>query len=238
MNHLTEVKEKLALACRLLNKEGLIDHAGLVGARVPGETSLVLNPRTMRGTQGRHPGIMCAEDMVVVNLEGKLIEGVNDPPSETPIFTEVFRSRPDINACLHLHLRWATLFSNIDQPLVPVLSQAAVFEEVPVHPDPNLIQTDAQGKALAKTLGVSRCVLLRNHGAVIVGEDIESAFAGAIILEENAKRLYDASLLGKPFVLTGKERRETAARTWNEKVIMKMWNYYIMKARSEGDSLL
>lgn len=235
MNHLTEVKEKLALACRLLYKEGLLDHAGLVGARNPGETDLVLNPRTMRGTRGRHPGIMRAEDMVAVNMEGKPIEGVNDPPSETPIFTGVFQSRPDINACFHLHLRWATLFSNIGQPLVPIISQAAVFEKVPVHSDPNLIQTDTQGKAVAETLGAFRCVLLRNHGAVIVGEDIESAFAAAILIEENAKRLYDASLLGQPTVLAGKERRETAARTWNEKVIMKMWNYYILKAQAEGD---
>jgi hypothetical protein len=54
------VVEKLALACRLLYMEGLIDHGGLVGARVPGTGNMVLNPREMRGTDGRHPGIMHA----------------------------------------------------------------------------------------------------------------------------------------------------------------------------------
>ena len=86
MMNLEEVREKLAMSCRLLYMEGLLDHAGLVGARVPGESRMVLNPRTMRGTRGRHPGIMSAEDMVVVDADGKLIEGENDPPSESAAF--------------------------------------------------------------------------------------------------------------------------------------------------------
>lgn len=168
--------------------------------------------------------------MVVVDLDGRLLSGTNDPPSESPIFTGIFKARPDVNACFHLHLRWATLFSTIGRPLLPIFNLAAVFDKVPVHPDPNLIQTVPQGKALAKTLGKARAVLLRNHGAVIVGEDIESAFVGSVLLEENAKRLYDASLLGKPTVLRGKLRVETAKRTWNPKVISKIWNYYVLKA--------
>lgn len=234
MTDLMEVKEKLALSCRLLYREGLLDHGGLIGARIPGESRMVLNPRTMRGTRGRHPGIMSAEDLVVVDAEGNKVDGINDPPSETPIFTGVFRRRSDVNACFHLHLRWATLFSVVGRPLVPVFHQAAVFGEVPVHQDPNLIQTDEQGRAVAETLGAARALLLRSHGTVIVGEDIESAFTASVLFEENARRLYDASLLGEPKVLEGKERDETAKRTWNEKVISKIWNYYILKAQSEG----
>jgi len=232
--NLEEVKAKLALACRLLYMEGLLDHAGLVAARIPGESRLVLNPRTMRGTRGRHPGIMTAEDMVVVDAEGHLVQGDNDPPSETPIFTEILRSRSDMNACFHLHLNWATLFSTINKPLVPIMTQAAVFGEVPVHPDSNLIQTKAQGEALAATLGDARAVLMRNHGAAVVGEDIESCFTAAVLLEQNAQKLYNASLLGQPRVLEGKERLEAAERTWQEKVILKVWHYFNLKMASEG----
>ena len=73
MNDLVELKAKLALACRLPFGEGLMDHGGLVGARIPGESRMVLNPRTMRGTRGRHPGIVTAEDMVVVDADGEKI---------------------------------------------------------------------------------------------------------------------------------------------------------------------
>lgn len=233
MNNRDQLKEKLALACRLLYREGLMDHAGLAGARVPGENLLVLNPRTMRGTRGRHPGIMRPEDMVVVDLDGKKIEGQNDPPSETPIFTGVFRARSDIHACLHLP--WATLFSTIGRPLVPLYNLAAVFgEKVPVHPDPNLIQTDPQGRAVAKSLGRARAVILRSHGAVLVGEDVESVFVASVIFEENAKRLYDASLLGRPRPLKGKELRAVMERTWNDKVVQKIWNFYLLRAQEEG----
>ena len=234
MEDLMEVKSKLALACRLLFMEGLIDHGGLVGARAPGDSRLVLNPRTMRGTRGRHPGIMQAEDMVVVDEDGRQIEGENDPPGELPIFTCVFGNRADVNACFHLHLRWATLFSTIDRPLVPIFNLGAVFGEVSVHPDPNLIKTEEQGKAVAKALGKDRALLLRSHGTVIVGEDIESAFVASVLMEENAKRLYDAYLIGQPTILAGEERLETAKRTWNEKVILKIWNYFILKAQSAG----
>jgi len=232
--NLEEVKEKLALACRLLYMEGLLDHAGLVAARIPGESRMVLNPRTMRGTRGRHPGIMTAADMVVVDAEGHLIQGENDAPSETPIFTEILRSRSDMNACFHLHLDWATLFSTINRPLVPIMTQAAVFGEVPVHPDSNLIQSKAQGEALAATLGDARAVLMRNHGAALVGEDIESCFTAAVLFEQNAQKLYNASLLGQPRILEGKERLEAAQRTWHEKVILKVWNYFNLKMASEG----
>jgi len=234
MKDLFELKEKLALACRLLYREGLIDHAGLVGARLPGESRLVLNPRTMRSTRGRHPGMMSAEDMVVVDGDGNRIEGENDPPGETPIFTSVFRSRPDVNACFHLHLHWATLFTTLDRPIAPIHNLAAVFDEVPVLSDANLIQTDEQGSALAQALGGHRAMLIRSHGAVIVGEDIESAFAASVLFEENAKQLYYASLLGRPRVLEGEERREAAKRTWKEAVILKIWDYHILKARQNG----
>lgn len=235
MQPIEAIKTKLALACRLLYREGLMDHAGLAGARVPGEDLLVLNPRTMRATRGRHPGILRAEEMVIVNLAGEKVEGVNDPPSETPIFTGVFRARPDMHACLHLHLPWATLFSTVGRPLAPIYNLAAVFgAKVPIHPDANLIQTDAQGKAVARSLGRARAVVLRSHGAVLVGEDIESVFVASILFEENARRLYQASLLGRPRLLKGKELKETAKRTWNEKVIQKIWNFYLLKAKEEG----
>ena len=105
-----ELRQKLATACRLLYMEGLMDHAGLAGARIPETGNLLLNPREMRGTPGRHPGIMTAGDFVVVDPEGTKIEGENNPPSETPIFTGVFRARPDAMAVFHLHLPTATLF--------------------------------------------------------------------------------------------------------------------------------
>jgi ribulose-5-phosphate 4-epimerase/fuculose-1-phosphate aldolase len=230
------VREKLALACKLLYMEGLIDHGGLVGARVKeGEGNLVLIPREMRGTLGRHPGLMGADDMVVVDAVGKRIGGTNNPPSETPIFTGVFGARPDAMAVFHLHLNYATLFSIVGKPLQPVGVTGAPFgKEVPVHPDPTLIQRPEQGAAVARTLGNRVAVILRGHGAVIVGRSIEEAFTASVMLEDNALRQFRAMQIGTPQVLDGEELVDAVRQMWQPKVVDKMWTFYNMKAKEEG----
>ncbi len=235
MTAAAELREKLATACRLLSMEGLMDHAGLAGARIPGSGNLLLNPREMRGTPGRHPGLMTADDMVVVDPQGKKIEGSNNPPSETPIFTGVFRARPDVGAVFHLHLPTATLFSISGVPLRPVGVVGAPFGEVvPVCDDATLIQRPEQGEEVARVLGTNLAVILQGHGAVIVGANIEEAFAASIMLEDNAVQQYRASALGVPQPLEGEQLRRAREQIWNPKVIAKMWHYYLMKAQSRG----
>jgi L-ribulose-5-phosphate 4-epimerase len=235
MDSSQQISEKLAIACRLLYMERLMDHGGLAGARIPGTGHLVLNPREMRGTPGRHPGLMSAEDMVVVDAEGKRVAGTNNPPSETPIFTGVFGARPDVMAVFHLHLEYATLFSTVGKPVVPIGVTGAPFgETVPVHPDPTLIQRPEQGVAVARTLGKNVAVILRGHGAVIVGTSIEEAFAASVMFEDNALRLYRASQIGTPQALEGRELAEATAQIFHPKVIAKMWHFYLMKGKDEG----
>lgn len=227
--------EKLATACRLLYMEGLMDHGGLVGARIPETGNIVLNPREMRGTPGRHPGLMSAEDMVVVDPGGKRIQGSNNPPSETPIFTGVFAARPDVMAVFHLHLQYATLFSVVGKPLQPIGVTGAPFGTiVAVHQDPTLIQRPEQGVALARTLGDSLAVILRGHGAVIVGTSIEEAFAASVMFEDNALRQFRASQIGTPRPLEGSELAEARAQICHPKVTAKMWGFYLMKAKADG----
>ena len=215
--------------------EGLMDEAGLAGAGMAETGRHILNARERRGTPGRHPGLMSAEDMVVVDLDGKRIEGSNNPPSETPIFTGVFRARPDVMAVFHLHLQYATLFSIVGKPLRAIGVTGAPFGEiVPVHPDPTLIQRPEQGVAVARSLGDSVAVILRGHGAVIVGTSIEEAFAASVMFEDNALRQFRASQIGTPQPLQGRELAEARAQIWHPKVIAKMWHFYLMKGKANG----
>jgi ribulose-5-phosphate 4-epimerase/fuculose-1-phosphate aldolase len=230
-----QLRETLATACRLLHMEGLMDHAGLAGARIPETGNLLLNPREMRGTAGRHPGIMAADDLVVVDPQGAKVEGVNNPPSETPIFTGVFRARPDVMAVFHLHLPTATLFSMVGQPIRPVYVMGAPFgESVPVCEDSTLIQRPEQGDGVALALGSNLAVLLKSHGAVIVGGSVEEAFVASILLEENAVRQHRASMIGKPQPMTGRELEEAQRQIWNPKVASKIWTYFLLKGKEKG----
>jgi ribulose-5-phosphate 4-epimerase/fuculose-1-phosphate aldolase len=230
-----ELREKLATACRLLYMEGLMDHAGLAGARIPGTGNLLLNPREMRGTAGRHPGIMAADDLVVVDPEGRKVEGANNPPSETPIFTGVFRARPDVMAVFHLHLPTATLFSVVGKPILPIGVMGSPFgEAVPVCPDGTLIQRPEQGDGVALSLGQGLAVILQGHGAVIAGRDVEEAFVASVLLEDNAVRQYRAALIGTPRAMERGELEEARRQVWNPKVVAKIWNYYVLKGQQQG----
>lgn len=230
-----ELREKLATACRLLYMEGLMDHAGLAGARIPETGNLLLNPREMRGTQGRHPGIMAADDLVVVDPEGRKVEGANNPPSETPIFTGVFRARPDVMAVFHLHLPTATLFSVVGKPILPIGVMGSPFgESVPVCPDGTLIQRPEQGDSVALALGSNVAVILQGHGAVIVGGSVEEAFVASVLLEDNAVRQYRAAMIGTPRAMERGELEEARRQVWNPKVIAKIWTYYLLKGQERG----
>jgi len=229
------LREKLATACRLLYMEGLMDHAGLAGARIPETGNLLLNPREMRGTAGRHPGMMAADDLVVVDPQGKRVEGSNNPPSETPIFTGVFRARPDVMAVFHLHLPTATLFSVVGKPILPIGVMGSPFgAAVPVCTDATLIQRPEQGDAVALALGKNVAVMLQAHGAVIVGASVEEAFVASVLLEDNAVRQYRASAIGTPQAMAGRELAEAQRQVWNPKVVAKIWTYYLMKGQHAG----
>ena len=230
-----QLREKLATACRLLYMEGLMDHAGLAGARIPETGNLLLNPREMRGTEGRHPGMMAADDLVVVDPQGKKVEGSNNPPSETPIFTGVFRARPDVMAVFHLHLPTATLFSVVGKPILPIGVMGSPFgAAVPVCADGTLIQRPEQGDDVALALGGNVAVMLQAHGAVIVGKTVEEAFVASVLLEDNAQRQYRAAMIGTPQAMSGRELEEAQRQVWNPKVVAKIWTYYRMKGEHAG----
>jgi 3,4-dihydroxyphthalate decarboxylase len=231
----SELRAKLATACRLLYMEGLMDHAGLAGARIPETGNLLLNPREMRGTPGRHPGIMAGDDLVVVDPDGRKVEGRNNPPSETPIFTGVFRARPDVMAVFHLHLPTATLFSVVGKPILPIGVMGSPFGgAVPVCPDGTLIQRPEQGDGVARSLGKSLAVILQGHGAVIVGASVEEAFIASVLLEDNAVRQYRAAMIGTPQGMAREELDRAREQVWHPKVIAKMWTYYLLKGQSAG----
>ena len=87
---------------------------------------------------------------------------------------------------------------------------------------------------MALALGKSLAVILQGHGAVIVGRDVEEAFVVSVLLEDNAVRQYRAALIGTPRAMERGELDEARRQVWNPKVVAKIWNYYLLKAQSQG----
>jgi ribulose-5-phosphate 4-epimerase/fuculose-1-phosphate aldolase len=103
---------------------------------------------------------------------------------------------------------------------------------VPVYDDPDLIFTDAQGDAVAETLGSARAAVLRGHGAIVAGASLEETFAASVYLEENAKKQYAAAALGKVRIFTPDEARRVQASLWKPKTVKKVWDFYVSKGRA------
>lgn len=226
---LPALKEKLVTCIRMMAMEGLLDFNGHVSVRLPDDRLLINSRYSTRA------GVTPAQ-IVVADMDGNLVEGEAEPPSETVIHTEIYRVRPDVNSVAHLHPQYATLFTIAAAPLVPVYIVASLFgkEGIPVYDDPRLIRSKEEGRAVAAALGNKPALLMRAHGAVTVAGDIEGVFAVAFAMEDNAKKAILASALGKPNPLTVAEMEQYGAPVSSRGTKRKVWNFHVQKAKALG----
>jgi L-ribulose-5-phosphate 4-epimerase len=220
-----------AAATRLLVAERILDYSGHVSIRIPGQDAFVIQI----GAHSRaevEPG-----SMLVVDYDGKVLEGDGQPPSEIPIHIEILKARPDVQAVLHCHMELAITFTMMEGvTLVPMRARASRWKSgIPIDPDPSHIKTAEQGRALAKTLGPHHAVLMRAHGLTLVAESVEALFIDAVHFKENATAQMQALQAGvKPLPLTEAEIAQIEQMEMRDWHIKKLWNYYVRKGLKEG----
>lgn len=224
-----QLKQMLVDAIRMLERAGVIDFNGHFSCRLPGTEHVLINS----GASVR--SALTAEDIVRINLDGDLLEGDAAPPMEFHIHTEIYRRRADVNAIVHTHPLWSTLFSMTGQRVDPVIMQAAVMGPVQFFPKTASINQKPLAEELAATLGSHRVVMLRSHGAVAVGADIVEAFVLGIYLEETAHRQYLARALGAPSVLDEQELARIGANLRKPHLLRKVWDYHHAKLTQSRD---
>jgi L-ribulose-5-phosphate 4-epimerase len=220
-----------AAATRLLVTEGILDYSGHISTRIPGRDAFVIQV----GSNSRAE--VGPESMLVVDYDGKVIEGDGQPPSELPIHLEILNARPDVQSVLHCHMELAIAFTMMQGiELVPMRARASRWKSgIPTHPDPSHIKLTEQGKALAKTLGPHQAALMRAHGLVLVAESVRALFIDAVHFKENAQALMEVLQAGaKPLPLTTDEIEQIERMEMREWHIKKLWNYYIRKGSAEN----
>ncbi len=187
---------------RFLYKRGFIEGFGHLSYRVPAGDQFVV----VRHSVGASA---TADDLVVMALDGRKLDGSGDPPGEFPIHSEIYKARPDVMSVVHYHGMYSTAFTTVGQELRPIHSVGTIFHDgVPTYPDPKLILNRERGAALARALGTHRAVLLRAHGVAVTGPSIEDTVSGAFLFEENAHRASICATLGKPLWLDEQTARE------------------------------
>ena len=205
MEENSKIAEKLAKAWRFLYDRGFIEGFGHISARTGVPDRILISPHSL----GRRVG---PEDFVIVDLNGRQIGTTAPLPGELPIHLEIYKSRPDVGSVAHFHCLYPTSFSMSDQTLKPTYFLASIFRDgVPIHPDSRLISNVERGAALAATLGSRRAAIMKAHGVVVVGQDVEEMLAATYILEDNAHRTWVSATMGNVEYLTEEIMAEVEA---------------------------
>jgi L-ribulose-5-phosphate 4-epimerase len=213
------VKARLIDAIRMLARANIVDHSGHASARRDRETFYVNSAASARGA-------LTLDDIVTVDLDGRLVEGSARPPFEFHIHSEIYRVRPDVHAVMHTHPQWSTFLTMVGARFRAVYAQGALLGDIPLLDSPLSVNTRPMGERVAATLGDRPAVLLKSHGAVVVGSDIVECFALAAYMEENAHRQYMAMQIGDPYVFSDAEQQAFRERLGTPALFRKTWDHY------------
>ena len=217
-----ETRQQLADAIRMLARAEIVDHSGHGSARRD-DTSFFINA----GAATR--ATLTLDDIVAIDFKGTLVDGHARPPLEFPLHAEIYRARRDVGAIMHTHPRWSTLLTMVGAAYRVVYAQGALLGDVPVFDSPLSINTRDMGERVVLALGPASAVLLKSHGAVIVGTNVVECFALAAYLEENASRQYLAMQIGSPYVFSTAEQQLCRERLATPGLFKKTWDHYRSK---------
>ena len=204
MADVDELKVLVSQSCRIIGKENMTrEPAGHVSARIPGTDRIVIKARGPGEAALRYT---TPDDLMIVDMDGKKVEGRPDlsPPNEVFIHTWMYRTRPDVNCVIHVHPTNVVLFTICNKELLPLIGAydpfalQMVLEGIPRYPRSILISNDELGKDLAAAVGSKNVCLMRGHGITAVGANVQEATITAWRLNDLADINYRAALLGNP----------------------------------------
>jgi L-ribulose-5-phosphate 4-epimerase len=167
--------------------------SGNVSARDPETGYVVIKPSGVRYEDLR------PEHLVVVDLDGRPIQGDLKPSSDTASHLYIYRHRADVNGVVHTHSPYATAFAAVGRS-IPVYLTAIADEFGGPIPCGGfaLIGGEEIGQIVVESIGSSPAVLLKNHGVFTIGRTAEAAVKAAVMTEDAARTVWLALQLGQP----------------------------------------
>lgn len=194
-------KQRLAASFRLFAKFGYDEGvAGHITARDPERPDhFWVNPFGVHFSQIR------VSDLILVDDKGQVVEGgrpVN--VAAFAIHSRVHAARPDVIAAAHAHSMYGKSWSTLGRLLDPITQDACAFyEDHAVFDDYTGIVTEtSEGERIARALGPRKAVILRNHGLLTVGENVDEAVWWFITMDRSCQAQLLAEAAGKPVQIT------------------------------------
>jgi HCOMODA/2-hydroxy-3-carboxy-muconic semialdehyde decarboxylase len=225
-----ELIQDLVLANHILASEGVVDGYGHVSVRDDKNPKHYLLARSMA------PELVTADDILELDLDSNVLDARKRTSyQERFVHGEIYKTRPDVMAIVHMHAPSVIPFGVTGVPLRPIFHMSAfIGEGVPLFEIRDaegttdmLISSNMRGHALAVTLADKPAALMRGHGAVVVATTLPVAVARAYYLKVNAELQLQATILGgKINFLTPEEARKTVLDNY-----VRAWDLWKKKAQ-------
>jgi ribulose-5-phosphate 4-epimerase/fuculose-1-phosphate aldolase len=219
VQEVNELKEKIALSCRILGHRGVTRGSfGHVSARYPGESDKLLIKS--KGPDEAALEFATARDIITIDVEGTLLDAPEglQPPNETSIHLAVYRKRPGVRSVIHAHPDWVVLLTAVELPLLPIYGNYdpsglnMALEGVPLYPRSGGITNDRLGDTMMSYMGEKDVCMLRGHGITAAGRSVEQSTSNAMALNELARMNYLAYAIGQPKPIPQEDIDEARAR--------------------------
>jgi ribulose-5-phosphate 4-epimerase/fuculose-1-phosphate aldolase len=235
---LDEARYQLALANRIVAHEGVLDGFGHISIRHPADPQRYLLARS------RSPELIEPSDILEFSLDSKLLTPTSKLPyGECVIHGCIYQARSDVNAVCHHHSMAILPFCVTGVPLAPLVGLGATMGgTVPVWDSrdefgdtPMVVTTPEQGASLARALGPNAMVLMRRHGATVVGATVQEVVFRSIFSHRNAELQLRARALGEITPLSPGEAALAEAYSLHARPMGRAWEYWTTRLAKAGE---
>jgi len=204
MTSFEQLRREVWEANRAIHRAGLVTmHSGNASGIDRRKGRVIIKP------SGMDYDTLRPSDLVVTDLEGRKVKGKWKPSVDLPHHLYVYQHRPEIGGIVHTHSNFATSFAMLGRSIPAYLTAIAdeFGDEIPCAPYVDNVG-DHIGEAILKSMGNAPAVLLAQHGAFAFGATPRAAVKAAVMLEDVAKTVHLALLLGEAKPLPADEVRK------------------------------
>ena len=229
------LREKVALACRILAAEG---HESALAGQL---TARADQPGTYWMLSfGLGFDEACRSNIVRVDDGLNILEGDGMPNPSNRFHLWIYRKRPEINAIVHTHPPYCSALSMIGEPLaVSHMDTSMFYEDCAFLPEwPGVPIGDEEGRIISEAIGSKRAILLAHHGQLAACKTIEEATMLSIFIERAARLQLMARAAGKIRELDPAAAREAHDYRLKPKYVGAVFCYYARRALKAAPEIL
>ena len=200
---LSELRQEVYESLLELPKNHLVTmHSGTVSGRDPASGLIVIKPTGFRYDK------LTPADLIVIDIDGKIIEGKLKPSSDTETHLYMYKHRGDVYGIVHTHSPFASIFAVLGKSIPPVMTSAALLGgEIPIGGYAPVGGEDIGSEIMSK-IGDCKAIVMQNHGVYTFAPTVRKATVYAVEVEDLAKIAHYSMLHDSPIVLSDEQVKE------------------------------